>query len=127
MLALRSLRGNPLRLLIIAGLLPLDRLLLASDAPYLHPVPEAARKRKASEPCFLPAVARAVARCYPLRTDELARATTRNAVRFFGLRERLAPHAEALPTLPTAAVGIPDYIPPKPPQPWLRKARKSNP
>ena len=65
---------------------PLDRLLLETDSPYLtprdlRPQPKARR----NEPAFLPHIARAVARARGESPEALAEATTRNARAFFGL------------------------------------------
>ena len=66
--------------------IPLDRLLLETDAPYLtprdlHPQPKARR----NEPAFLPHILRAVARARGEAPEALAEATTRNAKAFFGI------------------------------------------
>jgi TatD DNase family protein len=66
---------------------PIDRLLLETDAPYLVPrsiAPARARPRR-NEPCLLPHVAAAVAAAHGVSVEELAAATTRNAERVFGL------------------------------------------
>ena len=66
---------------------PLDRLLLEADAPYLVPrsiAPAKARPRR-NEPCLLPHVAAAVAAARGIAIGELAAATTANAERVFGL------------------------------------------
>ena len=69
----------------------LSRLMVETDAPFMRPdlsKPVAAaiqlRGRK-NEPCALPAVARAVAACLGVATGVVARRTTDNATRFFGL------------------------------------------
>jgi TatD DNase family protein len=76
-------RGLPLRELI--PLIPPDRLMLETDAPYLLPrtLPEPPRSRR-NEPAFLPAVLDAVARAAGRPAAELARETTANARAFFG-------------------------------------------
>jgi len=66
---------------------PLDRLLLETDAPYLVPrsiAPARARPRR-NEPCLLPHVAAAVAAARGLELAQVAAATTANAERVFGL------------------------------------------
>ncbi|MYL00867.1 MAG: TatD family deoxyribonuclease [Gammaproteobacteria bacterium] len=69
--------------------LPLDRVLLETDSPYLlprHPDVKPQRKRR-NEPEFLPYVARALA--YKMRVDpeELAAAVRENTHRLFGWPE----------------------------------------
>ena len=69
---------------------PLDKLLLETDAPYLVPrsiAPAKARPRR-NEPCLLPHVAAAVAAARGIGIEELAAATTANAERLFGLGRR---------------------------------------
>lgn len=66
--------------------LPLDRMLLETDAPYLMPrdLPEKPRSRR-NEPRFLPHILKRLAKetGYPLET--IANSTTRNAEMLFGL------------------------------------------
>jgi TatD DNase family protein len=67
--------------------IPLDRLMIETDGPFLLPrtlPPEVAKERR-NEPAFLPEVVKALARA--MRRDELeiATETTRTARRFFGL------------------------------------------
>ena len=61
---------------------PLDRLMVETDSPYLAPVPF---RGKRNEPSFVPHVAAAVAGVLGLSAEELARQTTANAIRFYGL------------------------------------------
>lgn len=63
-----------------ASRVPLDRLLVETDAPYLAPVPY---RGKSNEPAYLPAVAALVADLHGLAVDELARITTDNFLRLF--------------------------------------------
>ncbi len=77
-------RGTHLR--EIVGLIPADRLLVETDAPYLlprdlHPKPSHRR----NEPKFLPHIVRAIAAARGEDPMALAETTTRNAIRFFGL------------------------------------------
>jgi TatD DNase family protein len=60
--------------------LPLDRLLVETDSPYLAPVP---RRGKQNEPAFLVHTAAEVARLKGISAQELARATTANFYRLF--------------------------------------------
>ncbi len=61
---------------------PGDRLLVETDAPYLAPVP---RRGKRNEPAFVTHVASAVADHLGIAVGDLARTTTANAVRFYGV------------------------------------------
>jgi TatD DNase family protein len=68
--------------------LPLDRLLVETDCPYLLPRtlrPAPATRR--NEPAFLPAVVETLAACMGQPPETVAAASTANAVRFFGLGE----------------------------------------
>jgi len=60
---------------------PGDRLLVETDAPYLAPVPHRGRR---NEPAFVALVAARLAAARGETTEDLARATTANAVRCFG-------------------------------------------
>jgi TatD DNase family protein len=60
---------------------PLDRLLVETDAPYLAPVPY---RGKRNEPAFVAATAAAVARLKGLEPQALATATSANFYRLFG-------------------------------------------
>ena len=60
--------------------LPLDRLLVETDAPYLAPVPY---RGKRNEPAFVAATAAAVAGLKGIEPEALAAATTENFFRLF--------------------------------------------
>jgi TatD DNase family protein len=60
--------------------LPLDRLLVETDAPYLAPVPY---RGKRNEPAFVAATAAAVAALKRIEPEALAAATTANFFRLF--------------------------------------------
>jgi len=64
----------------VARRVPLDRLLLETDAPYLAPVPY---RGKRNEPAYLVHIARKVAEIRGIGLGELAWATTENASRLF--------------------------------------------
>jgi TatD DNase family protein len=66
----------------LVRLVPEDRLLLETDAPYLTPVPHRGRR---NEPAFVAAVAHAVAAHRGADPQALAAATTANARRFYAL------------------------------------------
>jgi len=60
--------------------IPLDRLLLETDAPYLAPVPFRGQR---NEPAYVEEVAKHVARARGVSLEEVARATTENAFELF--------------------------------------------
>ncbi|MDT8391344.1 MAG: TatD family hydrolase [Lentisphaeria bacterium] len=60
--------------------IPLERLLLETDSPYLAPVPH---RGKRNQPAYLIDVAKKVAECKHLSLEEVAAVTTRNAKHFF--------------------------------------------
>ena len=62
--------------------IPLERLLIETDAPYLAPVPKRGRR---NEPSYLPYTASYLADCYGIPEERLAEATTANARRLFAL------------------------------------------
>lgn len=64
----------------VARTVPLDRLLVETDAPYLAPVPH---RGKTNEPAYVRHVAEEVARLKNLSFDEIAAATTANFFRLF--------------------------------------------
>jgi TatD DNase family protein len=64
----------------IAHDVPLDRILVETDAPYLAPVPH---RGKRNEPAFVAATARAVAEAKGIAPEALAAATRANTLRVF--------------------------------------------
>lgn len=68
------------------SLIPDDRLLLETDAPYLLPRTLRPRPRsRRNEPAYLTAVLEQVAACRQQSAAEIARLTRDNAIRLFGL------------------------------------------
>jgi TatD DNase family protein len=73
----------------IVSRIPLDKLMLETDAPYL--IPRSMRPKAKSgrnEPSYLTWVLAAVAEAYGLSEQEVAEQTTKTAERFFDLGER---------------------------------------
>ncbi|MCU0730573.1 MAG: TatD family hydrolase [Hyphomonas sp.] len=64
---------------VIAGV-PLDRIILETDCPYLAPVPMRGRR---NEPSYLVHVAEALGALMGVDTDTVKRVTTENAIRLF--------------------------------------------
>ena len=62
----------------------LEHLMLETDAPFLAPEPY---RGKRCEPAYVVLVARKLAEIFAVPYDEVARVTTRNAVKLFGLPE----------------------------------------
>ena len=77
-------RGEALREAVAQ--LPLDRVMLETDAPYLLPrnLPDSRRSRR-NEPALLLAVLDMTAQCMGVEKHVLAEAATRNTERLFGL------------------------------------------
>lgn len=65
----------------VTGRVPLDRVILETDCPYLAPMPHRGRR---NEPAYLPDVCRGFAEHRGLSQEEAARITTDNALRLFG-------------------------------------------
>jgi TatD DNase family protein len=79
-------RGHHLRELV--RLIPADRLMLETDAPYLLPRDLQPRPQgRRNEPKYLPHILKAVAACRGEPAEALAEVTTRNALRFFGFEK----------------------------------------
>jgi TatD DNase family protein len=70
------------RLRAVAAAVPLDRLLVETDCPYLTPVPYRGRR---NEPAYVSYVVEAVARARGGLARAVARATADNARRVFGI------------------------------------------
>ena len=66
----------------VAQMIPLDRLLLETDAPYMAPVPFRGRRNDSTMIRF---VAARIAELRGMETDEILEITTANAKRVFGI------------------------------------------
>jgi len=66
----------------VAVQVPIDRLLVETDAPFLAPHPN---RGKRNEPAYVTLVAEQIAQLRGIRFDELSKATTENAFRLFKL------------------------------------------
>ena len=64
----------------VAKLVPLERLLVETDSPYLAPVPH---RGKPNQPAFVKHVAEEIARLRGISMDEVAQRTTENFFRLF--------------------------------------------
>ncbi|MFN2354189.1 MAG: TatD family hydrolase [Desulfopila sp.] len=73
---------NATELKDVAANIPLDRLLLETDGPFLAPDPY---RGKRNEPLYLLYTAAEIARLRGITLEQMARATTRNAMQLFTL------------------------------------------
>ena len=71
---------NALQVKDVARRVPLDRLLVETDAPYLAPVPF---RGKLNQPGYVKYVAEEIALLRGVSADEIAQATTENCLRLF--------------------------------------------
>ena len=66
----------------VAKEIELEHLLIETDAPYLAPHPF---RGKRNEPSYVPLVAEEIARLKEISVEEVAKVTTQNAEKFFGI------------------------------------------
>lgn len=78
-----SLTYGGSRLPEVVRALPIERLLVETDAPYLTPAPY--RGKMKNEPALVKHTLRALARARDITPDEAARVTTENGQRLFGV------------------------------------------
>ncbi len=69
-----------------ARVVPLDKLLIETDCPYLAPIPF---RGKRNEPMFVVETAKFLADFYGVELEELAKQTTENFKRFFRIDETI--------------------------------------
>jgi TatD DNase family protein len=72
-----------------AAIVPLDRILIETDSPYLAPIPH---RGKRNEPAFVKEVARQIGELRNLSSEEVGSQTTANFCKFFKLREKSENH-----------------------------------
>jgi len=70
-----------------AKLVPLDRMLIETDSPFLAPVPH---RGKRNEPAYVREVARQIGELRGLSTEEIGDQTSQNFHRFFSLPDSVA-------------------------------------
>jgi TatD DNase family protein len=75
-------RGKDLRKLVPR--IPLDRILVETDAPYLTPAPEKNKTRR-NEPAFVRTVLLKVAEILDMAPEEVAKAAWENTCRLFNI------------------------------------------
>ncbi len=73
---------NALQIKEVARRVPLDRLLIETDSPYLAPVPY---RGKLNQPGYVKHVAEEIARLRGISADEVGQRSTENFMRLFGL------------------------------------------
>lgn len=66
----------------IVRLMPVDRIMMETDSPYLAPVPF---RGKRNHPALMPNITETLALCQCRTAEEMAQITTDNALRFFGI------------------------------------------
>lgn len=69
----------------VARMVPLDRVLVETDSPYLVPKPQKVRR---NEPLFVKHTAEKLAEIRGMTLEEIAQVTSANAIRLFGLGEK---------------------------------------
>jgi TatD DNase family protein len=70
----------------VARELPLDRILIETDCPFLAPMPH---RGKRNEPAMVPFVAKQLAELRGMSQEDVGRITSQNFYRFFALSEKM--------------------------------------
>ena len=73
---------NAIKMKEVAKEVPLDKLVLETDSPYLTPVPYRGKENKPGYVCY---VAEEIAKIRGVNIDEIIDITTRNAEEFFNI------------------------------------------
>jgi len=68
----------------VAAMVPLDRMLIETDSPYLAPVPY---RGKTNNPSYVPYVAKQLAAVHGVAVERIAQATSANFSRLFAVSE----------------------------------------
>ena len=76
--------NNARKALEVIGKMPIDRLMLETDCPYMSPEPMRGRRNSS---LFLPYIADKVAQLRGISKEEVAAITKENGLRLFGLQE----------------------------------------
>jgi TatD DNase family protein len=74
---------NARKLPDVVKMLPLDRMLVETDSPYLTPTPH---RGKRNEPAYVRLVAQEVARIKGMELEAIEEITAQNAIRLFNLK-----------------------------------------
>jgi len=73
--------------------IPLEKIVLETDSPYLAPVPF---RGKRNEPAYLWETAKKVAECHAITTEKLAMTTARNSLELFAIPIKHVPNEKKL-------------------------------
>jgi TatD DNase family protein len=84
---------------------PLEKMMVETDCPYLAPHPYRGQR---NEPAYVELVSERIAQIKGLSRDDIARVTTRNAVRFFNLPVTLSKPRAAYTIRDSAYVNVTD-------------------
>ena len=68
---------------VLPAAVPLDRIVLETDAPYMAPVPMRGQR---NEPAYVRHVLARMAEAYAITDEQLARQTNENVARVFGVK-----------------------------------------
>jgi TatD DNase family protein len=67
---------------VLPSVVPLDRIVIETDAPYMAPVP---MRGKRNESAYVRHVLERMAECYGVSVEDMAEATNNNVKRIFGI------------------------------------------